>query len=72
MKYKSDPLFYRGFSTLFHFSPANSAKMQIPLQGLKWIILCFLSFVWRQLELAFFGAATPVVALLFFLRRCVS
>ena len=31
--------------------------------------MCFLSFVWRQLELAFFGAVTPVAALFISERR---
>ena len=29
--------------------------------------MCFLSFVWRQLEFAFFGAVTPVAALFYML-----
>ena len=31
--------------------------------------MCFLSFVWRQLELAFFGALTSVGALFVFLNE---
>jgi len=37
--------------------------MQIPLAINKEFSLYFVSFVWRQLEFAFFGAVTPVAAL---------
>ena len=33
--------------------------------------MCFLSFVWRQLEFAFFGAVTPVAALFVFMEDTI-
>ena len=40
--------------------------MQIPLAEDEGFSLYFVSFVWRQLEFAFFGAVTPVAALFVF------
>ena len=58
-------LFYRGFCTLFHFFVQvgyNKAKALVPLTCI-WCLSVIVGFVWRQLELAFFGAATSIVAL---------
>ena len=56
------PLF-KGVLSLFCINFEFGKNANSALVDAKVFLLCYLSFVWRQLELAFFGAATSVAAL---------
>jgi len=49
----------------------NKAKALVPLTCI-WCLSVIVGFVWRQLELAFFGAVTSVAALFVFTERKIK